>query len=180
MTALRIEADENAAKVEELKAKVKELEQQNLTKEQEVTSLTHKNQVLETEVEKLETGIKEAKALADESSQHGTQNEALQRKLQMLEEETEEADKNMRETNEKCVFRSPLAVLLGRKLILTCLLGFVRRMSRRVILTKRCRHSNTNVIHGSPSMRKWQRSTPKQRRNLTTSLPKLEISRTTT
>lgn len=101
MTALRLEADENAAKVEELKAKVKELEQQNLTKEQEVTSLTHKNQVLEGEVEKLETGIKEAKAAADESSQHGTQNETLQRKLQLLEDEAEAADKNLRETNDK-------------------------------------------------------------------------------
>lgn len=101
MAALRVEADENAAKVEEFKAKIKTLEQDNLTKEQEITSLTHKNKVLETEVEKLEGGIKDAKAAADESSQHGTQNENLQRKLQLLEEEAEEADKNLRETNEK-------------------------------------------------------------------------------
>lgn len=101
MAALRVEADENASKVEELKAKIKTLEAENLTKEQEVTSLTHKNQVLEGEVEKLESGIKDAKATADESAQHGSQNEALQRKLQLLEEEAEKADKEMRETNEK-------------------------------------------------------------------------------
>jgi len=101
MAALRVEADENASKVEELKAKIKTLEAENLTKEQEVTSLTHKNQVLEAEVEKLESGIKDAKATADESAQHGSQNEVLQRKLQVLEEEAEKADKEMRETNDK-------------------------------------------------------------------------------
>jgi tropomyosin, fungi type len=101
MNSLRIEADENASKAEELKAKVKTLEQDNLQKEQEITSLNHRNQLLEAEVEKLETGIKEAKALAGESAGHSTQNEALSRKLQVLEEEAEVADKTLRETNEK-------------------------------------------------------------------------------
>ena len=103
MEAMKVEADNNAAQMDELKAKVKELEQQNLTKSQEVTSLTHRNQLLEQDVEKLENGIKDAKEAAKESAQHGTQNESLQRKLQMLEEEAEEADKNLRETNEKYV-----------------------------------------------------------------------------
>lgn len=101
MNQLRIEADESAAKVEELQAKVKTLEQQNLQQEQEITSLTHKNGLLESEVDKLENQVKDAKALADEGHQHGTQNETLQRRLQLLEEEAEEADKNLRETNDK-------------------------------------------------------------------------------
>lgn len=101
MNSLRIEADEATAKVQELQDKVKALEQENLQKEQEITSLTHKNSLLESEVEKLEGGIKEAKAVAEEGSQHGTQNETLQRRLQLLEEEAEEADKNLRETNDK-------------------------------------------------------------------------------
>lgn len=101
MNSLRLEADENAAKAEELKARVKDLEQQNLQQEQVITSLTHRNGLLEAEVEKLETGVKEAKALAGESSQHSTQNENLTRKLQVLEEEAEAADKSMRELNEK-------------------------------------------------------------------------------
>ena len=101
MNSLRIEADDNAAKAEELKAKVKTLEQENLQKEQEITSLTHRNQLLETEVEKLESGIKEAKAAAGESAQHGQQNETLTRRLQLLEEEAEAADKTLRETNDK-------------------------------------------------------------------------------
>jgi len=101
MNSLRIEADENASKAEELKSKVKALEQENLQKEQEITSLSHRNQLLESEVDKLETGIKEAKAAASDSTQHSTQNEALQRRLQLLEEEAENADKTLRETNEK-------------------------------------------------------------------------------
>ncbi|KAI7640571.1 hypothetical protein KC318_g22152, partial [Hortaea werneckii] len=86
MNALRIEADDSAAKVDELAAKVKTLEQENLSKEQEITSLQHKNQMLESEVEKLEGMHKDAKAAADESAQHGTQNESLTRRLQLLEE----------------------------------------------------------------------------------------------
>jgi len=101
MNSLRIEADEASAQVEEMKTKVKTLEQENLQKEQEITSLTHKNGLLEAEVDKLEGLIKDAKSAADEGQQHGTQNEALQRRLQLLEEEAEEADKNLRETNDK-------------------------------------------------------------------------------
>ena len=101
MNTLRIEADDNAAKAEELKSKVKTLEQDNLQKEQEITSLTHRNQLLEGEVEKLETSLKEAKSAAGESSQHSQQNESLTRKMQLLEEEAETADKTLRETNEK-------------------------------------------------------------------------------
>jgi tropomyosin len=101
MNSLRIEADEAASKVEELQKQVKALEQENLQKEHEITSLTHKNSGLEAEVDKLEGQLKEAKALAEEGGQHGTQNETLQRRLQLLEEEAEEADKNLRETNDK-------------------------------------------------------------------------------
>jgi tropomyosin len=107
MEALRVEADESAVKAEELAKKVKALEQENLAKEQEITSLQHKNGVLEQEVEKLEKLHGEAKNAADESAQHGTQNDALTRKLQLLEEEAEQNDKNLRETNEKYVQISP-------------------------------------------------------------------------
>ena len=101
MNQLRLEADESASKVEELQAKVKTLEQENLAKEQEITSLSHKNGLLESEVEKLDTSIKDLKKTADEGQVHGTQNETLQRRLQLLEEEAEEADKTLREANEK-------------------------------------------------------------------------------
>ena len=101
MSALRLEADENAAKAEEAKAKIKSLEQENLAKEQEITSLTHRNQVLEGEVEKLEDSLKTAKAANADAAQGGQQIDSLTRRLQVLEEEAEQADKNLKETTEK-------------------------------------------------------------------------------
>lgn len=103
MNQLRLEADDSAAKVEELQGKVKTLEQENLSKEQDITSLQHKNGLLEAEVEKLETAIKDFKKAAEDGTQHSTTNESLTRRLQLLEEEAEEADKTLREANEKWV-----------------------------------------------------------------------------
>jgi tropomyosin, fungi type len=114
MNSLRLEADENAAKVEELQQKVKALEQENLAKEQEITSLSHKNGLLEAEVDKLDTSVKDLKKTADEGQQHGTQNETLQRRLQLLEEEAEQADKTLRETNEKYVKTHQICNKLAR------------------------------------------------------------------
>ncbi|KAL8646970.1 MAG: hypothetical protein Q9210_005833 [Variospora velana] len=101
MQQLRVEADASSTKVEELTAKVKTLEQENLAKEQEITSLTHKNQVVEGQLEDLHGRHDDLKKQLDQAGGHGTQNEALQRRLQILEEEAEEADKNLRETNDK-------------------------------------------------------------------------------
>lgn len=103
MNSLRIEADEASAKVEELQKTIKTLEQENLQKEHEITSLQHKNTQLEAEVEKLEGHVKDHKEREGESGNAVTQNETLQRRLQLLEEEAEEADKNLRETNDKSV-----------------------------------------------------------------------------
>lgn len=101
MQQLRVQADESSTKVDELTAKVKTLQQENLAKEQEITSLTHKLSTQETDIEKLETTNKDLKEQLDHVGQSSNQSEALQRRLQILEEEAEEADKNIRETNDK-------------------------------------------------------------------------------
>jgi tropomyosin, fungi type len=103
MNSLRLEADENAAKAEELKQKVKDLEQDNLTKEQEITSLTHRNQLLESEVEKLENTHKDLKKENEGSASQAAQHDSLTRRVQVLEDENEKADQTLRETNEKYV-----------------------------------------------------------------------------
>ena len=159
MNSLRIEADENASKAEELKTKVKTLEQENLQKEQEITSLTHRNQLLEGEVEKLETGVKEAKALASESSQHGQQNEALTRRLQLLEEEAETSDKTLRETNDKYVTGNCNQKSTNKTL------DFAKRMSRPATTSEKSKHSSKHEMSGSRSTKRWLRSTPTYRRN---------------
>lgn len=101
MNALRMEAERAQEGNAELAARIKVLEQENLAKEQEITSLSHRNQLLEGDVEKLEEKIKELKSSADSGATSSQEVESLQRKVQLLEEEAEEADKNLRETNEK-------------------------------------------------------------------------------
>ena len=149
MNALRLEADEATGKVEELSAKVKTLEQENMSKEQEITSLQHKNNLLETEVEKLETAIKDFKKAADEGQQHGTQNESLTRRLQLLEEEAENADKTLRESNEKYIL--PRQFASSHRIAQLCannIIGSARPTLRPATSNVRCRHSRTNVTSG--------------------------------
>lgn len=117
MDKIRLVAEEANDKIAELTAKVKALEQENLAKEQQISSLTYQNQTLEEQNEKLEKSLTEAKGAADQGAQHGTEVDTLTRKLQLLEEEAEEADKNLRETTEKYAIRSiPLtSILIVRK-----------------------------------------------------------------
>lgn len=103
MNALRLETDQAHARIEELAARVKVLEQENLTKDQEILSLTHRNTLLTDDLDKTEKVLAEAKSAADTGAAHGSEVDSLNRKLQLLEEEAEEADKNLRETNEKQV-----------------------------------------------------------------------------
>jgi DNA repair ATPase RecN len=169
MNALRLEAEEAQEKTEELKTKVKTLEQENLAKEQEITSLNHRNQLLEGEVEKLETALKEAKDAANQSAQHDTQNESLQRRLQLLEEEVESADRNLRETVEKYDSSLTPYVSSGNDYSLRFVfIDSAKLMSRLVTTNARCRPSNRLVMSGKASMRRWPRSTPSCRRIFTT------------
>lgn len=103
MIALRAEVDDVQAKNDDLQAKIKVLEQENLQKEQEITSLNHQKNLLEQDVEKLETRLKEEKEAHVIGSNNSQEMQNLQRKVQLLEEEAEEAEKNLRETNEKYV-----------------------------------------------------------------------------
>jgi hypothetical protein len=171
MNQLRLEADEASGKVEELQTKVKTLEQENLSKEQEITSLSHKNGILEGEVEKLEEKISELKKSADDGQQHGTQNETLTRRLQLLEEEAEQADKTLREANEKYVeihpATGPLSLMAVSRAALTHLStsGSDRPTSRPATLSARSRPSRPSATTGSPSTRRWPRSTMTCRRS---------------
>lgn len=171
MEALRLEADDSAAKVDELSTKVKALEQENMQKEQEITSLQHRNGVLEKEVEKLEGLHKDAKAAADESVHHGTQNEAHQRKIQVLEEEAEQTDKVLRETNEKYVMD------LRRQDMTDIRVGYDSPTSRPVTTSARFKHWSKPQRHGRRSTRRWQPNMLPPRRSSMTLWLKLVTSR---
>jgi tropomyosin len=74
-----------------------------LEKDQEILSLTHKLTTVDGELEKAEEKLNELKtARADEESSK-TANEGLVRKIQLLEEELDTAEKNVKETVDKCV-----------------------------------------------------------------------------
>lgn len=63
-----MESETANAKHDEAQGRVKQLEHEATQKEQEITSLTHKNQLLEAEVEKLEAQVKEFQSAADDES----------------------------------------------------------------------------------------------------------------
>ena len=174
-----MEQEETAAKNEELSAKVKTLEQENLAKEHEITSLSHKNQLLEAEVEKLESGVKDAKKEAEAQAGHGTQNESLQRRLQLLEEEAEESDRNIRETNEK--YGPPSRLLKSTRVSSSnadpaSVADYDKRMSKLGTTNAKSRLSKPHAINGRRSMRRWPRSMHRPRKSWKTSNSRLATS----
>ena len=180
MNSLRLEQEETQSKNEELQAKVKNLEQENLAKEQEITSLAHKNQLLESEVEKLETGVKEHKDIISKGSDHATQNESLQRRLQLLEEEAEESDRNIRETNEK--YTTPVFLLGYMRTVASIWLtavrstGYAKPTSRPATTSARCRLSRARATSGRRSTRRCPRSTIRRRKSWRTFSSRLATS----
>ena len=72
-----------------------------LERDQEISSLQHKLALAETDLEKAEGKVKDLKSAADEGDNHRTTGENLARKVQLLEEELDKAEKDLKETTEK-------------------------------------------------------------------------------
>jgi tropomyosin, fungi type len=104
MASLRAEADNAIVRAEEAEAKNKKLEQLLLEKDQEITSLNHRLGVLDGELEKAETKITEYKQSSADGESSKQTSENLTRKVQLLEDELDNAEKNNKETIEKSVF----------------------------------------------------------------------------
>lgn len=101
INSLKLETETAQEKAEEAFKQIKVLEGETLTKDQEISSLTHKNGLLEAEVEELEAKLTDAKGAAEEGAAHGSANESLTKKISLLEEELEQSDNNLRETTDK-------------------------------------------------------------------------------
>jgi tropomyosin, fungi type len=80
---------------------VKSLELTNTSKDQEITSLTHRNELLEKQLEEYEKKMEKFKGLENDESGARGERESLMRKIALLEEESEQNDKNLKETTEK-------------------------------------------------------------------------------
>ncbi|CCL99690.1 uncharacterized protein FIBRA_01711 [Fibroporia radiculosa] len=117
LTALRQEADNAVARAEEAEAKNKKMEQVLLEKDQEITSLQHKLSVMDGDLEKAENKLAAAKTAQEEGDQSKTINEGLQRKIQLLEEELDAADKNLKDAMEKCVLIDPVLCDLANRVM---------------------------------------------------------------
>jgi tropomyosin, fungi type len=84
-----------------LNAKVKAFELSTTSMEQNITSLTHRNELLEKKLEEHEEKLDKFKGLENDESGARGERESLVRKIALLEEEAEQNDKNLKETTEK-------------------------------------------------------------------------------
>ena len=101
MAQLRIEADTANNRADEAEAKIKIIDQRMLELEQTISSLEHKNGVLEGQLEKSESKVSELKTSSLDSEHTKSTSENLLRKVQLLEDELDAAEKNLKETVEK-------------------------------------------------------------------------------
>ncbi|KAG6910216.1 hypothetical protein DXG01_012351 [Tephrocybe rancida] len=101
MNQLRTEADNAISRAEEAEGKNKKYEQALLEKDQEITSLQHRLGVMDAELEKAEQNVATHKSASAEGEQSKQTSELLNRKVQLLEEELDAAEKNLKETVEK-------------------------------------------------------------------------------
>ena len=88
---------------------MKTLELSNTSKDQEITSLTHRNELLEKKLEEHEEKLDKFKGLENDESGARGERESLLRKVALLEEEAEQNDKTLKETTEKY---NPISLLI--------------------------------------------------------------------
>lgn len=74
-----------------------------MTKDQEIQSLQLKLSNLERDLETVEQKLNEHKSAKDEGETHKSTNDALNRKIALLEGELDTSEKQLRETTDKCV-----------------------------------------------------------------------------
>ncbi|KAG9119218.1 hypothetical protein FRC07_005844 [Ceratobasidium sp. 392] len=101
LATLRAEADAANDRAEAAEAKNKKLEQELLAKEQEITSLQHKLGLSDGQLEAAEAKLADVRNASAEGESSRTTAENLTRKVQLLEEELDAAEKNVKETVEK-------------------------------------------------------------------------------
>ncbi|KIJ61967.1 hypothetical protein HYDPIDRAFT_30790 [Hydnomerulius pinastri MD-312] len=101
MVQLRGEADAAVTRAETAEAKNKQYEQQLLEKEQIITSLNVQIARVEGDLQSTEEKLTQAKSAQEDGEHSKTTNDSLARKIVLLEEELDAAEKNVKETTEK-------------------------------------------------------------------------------
>lgn len=149
MNQLRFEADNAVTRAEDAEAKNKKYDQLILEKDQEITSMSHKISVLEAELDKVDAKLAEAKASQEEGESLKSTNENLTRKIALLEEELDAAEKNVKETMEKYVVAT---IFLCYQRLITCS-GCDKWTSRQNTSNAKFNVSSKSVINGRRSSR---------------------------
>lgn len=103
---------------------------------------------MDVDLEKAESKLNEAKAAQAEGDQSKTISEGLQRKIQLLEEELDAADKNLKDAMEKCVPRAPA----GRVLTVPRI-DCGKWTSRQSTLSARCSGWSRSATNGKRNTR---------------------------
>ncbi|KAI1321174.1 hypothetical protein EDD11_007740 [Mortierella claussenii] len=101
LSALRDEVNVATARADTAELEVKRLNDEQIQKDHEITSLKNKLQLVEAELDKAENRMAEAKLNLDEGETTKTVGEGLARKVSLLETELDSAERNLRETTEK-------------------------------------------------------------------------------
>ena len=102
MTNLRLDADKANLRAEKAEGDLKVIQQTLIEKDHELLSLTRKLDSATDSLEKAEADLEKYKKASLEGEQSKTTSEGLERKVQLLEEELDAAEKNVKETVEKC------------------------------------------------------------------------------
>ncbi|KAG8922052.1 hypothetical protein FRC00_007878, partial [Tulasnella sp. 408] len=100
LAALREEADAAVDRAEAAEGKNKKYEQELLVKDQEIQSLQHRLGLAEAELDKNESKLSDLKRDADAGADGRNTAEGLTRKVQLLEDELDAAEKNAKEAVE--------------------------------------------------------------------------------
>lgn len=109
---------------------------------------------MDGDLEKAEGKLNEAKAAQAEGDQSKTISEGLQRKIQLLEEELDAADKNLKDAMEKCVLpRVPAAAAAAGCVLTMPRIGCGRWTSRRSTLSARYSGWSRSATSGRRSTR---------------------------
>ncbi|KAG0216504.1 hypothetical protein BGX28_000018 [Mortierella sp. GBA30] len=101
IASLREDVNAADAKAEAAEAEVKRLQEEQIQKDHEITSLKNKLQLIEADLEKAENKVAETKLNLDEGEATKTVGEGLIRKVALLETKLDSTETDLRETTEK-------------------------------------------------------------------------------
>ncbi|KAG0219983.1 hypothetical protein BGX33_010558 [Mortierella sp. NVP41] len=101
IASVRAELEAALTRAETTESEVKRLTDENVQKDQEITSLKTKIQFAEDQIAECETRISDAKSGLDEGESAKMAGEGLSRKVALLEAELEAAERNLEQYERK-------------------------------------------------------------------------------